>query len=614
MSDKLRMIPLCQLRPSRHNVRKTDRLTGIGELANNIAAKGVLQNLVVQPNGTGKEPVYDVKAGGRRLAALRLLAKKKRIPRDYPVPCLVKNGRDLAEETSLAENFLRVPLHPADQFEAFADLAQKGLSTDEIASRFGIGKAFVEQRLKLASVSPRLIAEYRAGAMTLEQLTAFTLSDDHKLQEEIWFERSFPEIPAQAIRRMLTSAHVPASDRRAGFIGAKGYEAAGGTVVRDLFDSEDEGYLADSQLLDRLVFEKLQEAARPVLAEGWSWVEVHPELDLAHLSRFGRAEPLERDLSEEQQAKLSALAERYDELVAALEEGDESLGKEIDAVAEEMARLESPAVWSPEEKARSGAIVSLGPGGSVEVERGLVKIDASKTMATEGEPRAAKRRAGGNGYADSVLLDLSAHRTAAMREVLAQKPSVALLALLHALVGQLFRHGGSACLRLTASAGAPEQISGGVAESKAGQAFAARHAGWAERLPDPQQLWDWLVQLSPDERDRLLAHCVGMMVDALEGGHRSGLNREQADRLAAALELDMREWWRPTEANFFSRVRKDHILAAVAEGVSQQASWRLAALKKERMAKEAEKLLAATGWLPQILRFPEDVKFKVNPA
>ncbi len=602
MSRKLRLIPLCQLKPSKANVRKTDRLADIESMAANIDANDLLENLLVKalPQNNGHDPMFEVVAGGRRFAALKLLAKRKKIARDHAIRCLVLNKDDSTTELSLAENLLRAPLHPADQFEAFAALVHDGLPIDEIASRFAVTPTFVEQRLKLASVSPRLVAEYRAGAMSLEQLTAFTLSADHSVQEEVWFDRGYTDIPASAIRRMLTSAQVQGDDRRARFIGAKAYEAAGGIIVRDLFDSEDEGYFGDSQLLDRMVAEKLEDVANSVRAEGWSWVEVHPDLDLLQVSRFGKAEISVQPISEEEEARLESLGERYDELVAALEDGDETLATEIDRVAAEIGEIEaSKSSWPEEEKARAGAIVSLGSDGHPEIVRGLLKPGVVSGSAPANEPDESRT----NGYSDSVVRDLAAHRTAALREMLAEQPSVASVALLHAVVGQLFYRGSNSdALRIIASAVDPENASPSLGESAAGQAFAVRHAAWAARIPEADELWNWLVALPVEDRDKLLAHCVGMTVDALHEGRHNGPPHEDVDRLAAALGLEMCTWWRPTQANFLGRITKDEILSAVSEGVSQQAAWRLAKLKKDGMAKQAEKLLAESRWLPQPLR------------
>ncbi len=190
MAEKLMTIPLSSLRRSSANIRKTDTTRDLEELAASIAAHGLLQNLTVRPvsgNGKKRATAFEVVAGGRRLAALKLLAKRKRIAKGFPVACRVI-ADDSAAEVSLAENVVRTPLHPADQFDAFSNLHAQGLGIEEIAARFGIPPKTVQQRLKLAAVSPKIMAVYRSGDMTLDQLVAFTLTDDHDVQEHVWFD------------------------------------------------------------------------------------------------------------------------------------------------------------------------------------------------------------------------------------------------------------------------------------------------------------------------------------------------------------------------------------------------------------------------------------------
>jgi ParB family transcriptional regulator, chromosome partitioning protein len=225
------MIPLSKLIPSPANVRKTRAATVIAELAASIKAHGLLQNLQVRPAEGGR---FEVIAGKRRLAALKRLAKNKDIEKLVDIPCHVLDAQDAAE-ISLAENVMRLPMHPADQFEAFHALAESGKGPEEIAARFGCSPATVRQRLKLASVSPRLIKVYRAGDMDLDQLMAFTVSDDHAAQEAAWFKQPEWNRDPATVRRVLTSAHVEASDRRVRFVGIEAYVAAGGALLRDLF-------------------------------------------------------------------------------------------------------------------------------------------------------------------------------------------------------------------------------------------------------------------------------------------------------------------------------------------------------------------------------------------
>jgi ParB family transcriptional regulator, chromosome partitioning protein len=251
----------------------------IEALAASINAKGMLQNLVVEPecDRTGRKTGYHlVTIGeGRRLAQL-LRLKRKQIIASEPVRCILDIEHD-AQEISLAENVIRSAMHPADEYEAFAELHnEKGMSADDIAARFGVSPAVVRQRLKLAAVSPALIGLYRAGEMNLEQLMAFTLTDDHARQQEVWAGLGWDR-DAETIRGVLTEDHVCTNDRRVKFVGVDAYVAAGGIVIRDLFDDGNGGYLTDAALLDRQVLRKLEEEADAVRAEGWSWVTVATE-------------------------------------------------------------------------------------------------------------------------------------------------------------------------------------------------------------------------------------------------------------------------------------------------------------------------------------------------
>jgi len=607
MGDKLKMIPLCQLQRSKINVRKTEPLIKVPQLAESILEKGLLENLVVRPvpkNGHNAM-VYEVTAGGRRLAALKLLAKRGSIERKHLVRCLIRNDDDAAAvEVSLSENFIREGLHPADEFEAFSAMVRDGSSVDDVAARFRVTPTFVQQRLKLAAVSPRLVEEYRKCAITLEQLTAFTVSDDHKAQEAVWFDSPYTDLPAPAIRRLLTKANVEGSDRRARFIGVKAYETAGGIIIRDLFDTKDEGYFADSQLLDRLVAEKLDQAAQAVRKEGWLWVEVHGDADYAMLSDFGRVQPAEVLLSKKEEARLSRLCERYDALVSELEdEVNETARAELDWISTEIDGLQAKKlVWTDDLMVQAGAIITLGHDGVLHVIRGLVK-GSLKAKAPDGAPEQAAKRKSDSAYSDAVRLELSAQRTAALRECVAAQPGVALTALLCALAGTLlYSESGRSCLHVGATEVFLDRASPAIRESKAGQAFQARHVAWLQRLPERESLWSWVADLDVDGRLDLLAHCVALTVDTLDGPPASLGRLEHSAVLANAVGLDMRAWWRPTQANFFARVSKDGIVAAVAEGASPEVSRRLIGLKKGEMAAEAEKLLAESVWLPAPLR------------
>src|SRR5258708_4007510 len=272
-----RDIPFNKRVLSQANVRRVKAGVSIEELAEDIARRTLLQGLSVRPvlDTDGQETgMFEVPAGGRRYRALELLVKQKRMAKTQPVPCVVRNGGS-AEEDSLAENVQRVALHPLDQFRAFQTLRDAGIGEEEIAARFFVAPGVVKQRLKLAAVSPKLLDIYAEDEMTLEQLMAFTVTNDHARQEQVWeaLARSYDKEPYY-IRRQLTEGAVRAADKRAQFVGVATYEAAGGIVLRDLFEQDNGGWLQDAALLDRLVLEKLTAEAEAVRAGGREWDQV----------------------------------------------------------------------------------------------------------------------------------------------------------------------------------------------------------------------------------------------------------------------------------------------------------------------------------------------------
>ncbi|WP_454919285.1 ParB/RepB/Spo0J family partition protein [Xanthobacter sediminis] len=635
-----RDIPFHQLMLSQANVRHVQAGVSIEELAEDIARRGLLQGLSVRPvvdaDGVGTG-MYEIPAGGRRYRALELLVKQKRLARSAPVPCVVRED-GIAEEDSLAENMQRAPLHPLDQFRAFLALREKGQSEEEIAAAFFVSVGVVKQRLKLASVSPRLLDTYADDGISLDQLMAFTVSGYHERQEQV-FERLQPAYDKQphVIRRMLTEGAVRASDKRARFIGVEAYEEAGGTVLRDLFQGDDGGWLQDVTLVDRMVAGKLTVEAESVAAEGWKWIEVAPDFAYGHT--FGlrqlRGEPV--PMTAEEEAARKAVQAEVDRLSETYQDDDE-LPDDIDARLGELeAELESwdnrPLAFDPSDIARAGAFVSIVHDGSLRVERGYVRTedempaepeadlsvgDGPRAVAavthdadavtTDAEAPEPEEDDSLSPISDRLMTELTAYRTLGLRQALGEQPDVAFLAALHALVLKAFYHYGSdSCLELDfKSAGFGTQAPG-LNDSFAAEAIRVRHERWAKALPkESAELWDTLEGWNADSRSALFAHMVSLSVNAVhEAWNRRPRALAHADRLALAVALDMAALgWRPTVDTFLGRVTKARILQAVSEAKGQRAAERIAHLKKGDMATEAETLLAETGWLPEPLRTP----------
>ncbi len=227
-------------------LRPANGLCGAGCQSGLSGRRKLIQSLNVRPvlDGEGEETgTFEVPAGGRRYLALGILIKQKRLAKDEPIPCIVNRGQETsAEEDSLAENLRRADLHPLDQFRAFKTLSDQGLDPEEIGARFFVSPATVKQRLRLALVSPKLLDLYENDEIRLEQIMALSISDDHARQEQVWerIASSHTQKPYY-IRRLLTETTVRADDRRAVYVGADAYEAAGGVILRDLFEQDSGG-------------------------------------------------------------------------------------------------------------------------------------------------------------------------------------------------------------------------------------------------------------------------------------------------------------------------------------------------------------------------------------
>ncbi|WP_456304653.1 strawberry notch-like NTP hydrolase domain-containing protein [Acidomonas methanolica] len=498
--------------------------------------------------------MFEVPAGGRRFRALELLVKQKRLAKVAPVPCVVRDrdGAILPEEVSLAENIERAPLHPLDQFRAFHDMLTKGMTEEEIAAAFFVPVNVVKQRLRLATVSPVLHDVYADDGMTLEQLMAFTVSEDQERQTQVWdaIKDAWSKEPYQ-IRRMLTETTVRASDKRAVFLGIEAYEAAGGTVMRDLFQADDGGWLQDVGLLDRLVADKLKAEAEVIAAEGWKWIEVAVSFPYDAVRGLHEVSGTPIDLSAEEQATIEALTAEQVRLEAEYQDADE-LPDEVD---ERMGEIETalaafddrPEHFDPADIAIAGVFVSIDANGSLSVDRGFVRPEDVPQVRTDGEevsetdiesagtPSPSVQRAvitiggqpaesddddeddGIKPLPERLIVELTAYRTLALRNAVAEDPHIAMTALLHKLVSDNFM---TRMYTGAMEAGVkhiffPVQDEA-LKDSPSARAVQERHDAWASDIPkDDDALWDWLAGLNDASRMALLAHCVSYGVNAL---------------------------------------------------------------------------------------------------
>ncbi len=645
----IRTVPLDRLVPSPANVRKTPAGTAaFAELKASIPVHGVLENLVArsaEPAEDGGER-YAVIAGARRLAALNELAAEGVIEADYPVPCrIVANGAN-DSEISLAENVIRVAMHPADQVEAFGALALAGATVADIAANFGVSERTVEQRLRLGHVAPELLDAYREDRIDLATLKAFTVTTDRARQLAVWeqvSEQGYRPSDWQ-IRRMLTEDRVPAGAALARYVGVDAYEAAGGPVLRDLFADEHENgvWLEDPALLMKLALERLQVAADE-LATRWKWAEARLDVDWSDLARFGRVHPTPAEPTDDEKAEIERLHVRHDELVNLDEdEWTDELIEEAEAIEPRLAEIQdvikARAVYKPEDIAISGCIVTVGNDGQLQVVHGLVKPEdmpakdagdcdadtaaqnqhtagqhTSSGIATPGisgpampsakpDPEAEARKEAGVGI--GLAEDLRAIRTTLVKAHLAEDFAAAFDLMLFQMGRAVFTpgyhdHALDIAARETPDRPPLRANDDAFADWSAGEAMLADRSSlsfdWLE-IEDCAESFAALRALPPGAKKRLFAACVAR---TLKGQLAFEANaRPETEATVARLDIEFADHVRPGAEMFWSRVRKDRMLDVARRTLGIEWAHTHRKDKKDTLATAMETAFAAGDAVP----------------
>ncbi len=595
------MIPLTKLVESEDNVRRVNRKDGIVALSQSVRTLGLIHSLVVRDTGKGK---FAVIAGGRRLRALRLLAKAGDIEKNAPIPCRVMTEGESAVDLSLAENIVRSDLLPWEELSVYAQHIESGEGPEATAARFGVSPQHVARRLKLARVSPRLIEALKKEDATLDQLTALAIVDDHAAQEKAFFDAPDWARTPERLKAQLCQAHVPETDKLARFVGLDEYQAAGGAILSDLFaeaDDESTRYLADRDLLVRLAQDKLQPIAAQVRGEGWAWVEI--AIDGVAWTQFpDRVREQPRVLTAAEEEEREQLYARLDE---ATDEAEiEKIEEAIDAIV--------TAEWNADEIALAGAAITLSHSGEPKVERGLVKADDVKALKAYRRQNAKANV--GNGIDDTdaasaqsrprlpvkLVDELMAHKTLALRAELASQPELALRCVVFALAANATSDLGPLSpirIRIDETDVTKLTIR---AESKAGAHYADLLNTWRERLPsDTSALWTYITTA---ELSTLLDLLAVLAAPAIE--LRSGRGEHITDLLCEAAGLDMRKWWQANADSFFEHVRKDVTVDAIMEINPALDRAKLDKSAKKDLLARIKKTFKGKGWLPAPLRVP----------
>jgi ParB family transcriptional regulator, chromosome partitioning protein len=595
-SSKVRNIALSQLVLSPANVRKTAASAAEdAALEASIRETGLKQNLIVHPAADAEgKGVYAVNAGGRRLKILQKLAAEGVIASDFKVPCLVE-ASDEALQTSLIENTVRAAMHPADEFVAMAALIDAGEAIEGVATRFGVSEKHVKQRLRLGKLAPELLDEFRAGEISLEVVTAFTLGADHAAQLAVWRQvKDNSYIQPHTVKRLLTESAIPLDDDLGMFVGAEAYEAAGGTITRDLFSGDEDGFMDDAALVRRLAIEKL-EAKAAELRPQWAWTKAVLDPEYGFMAQYARVRPRPGELPPELVAEIERIERRLGELE---EVGEEAWTDELMTEAEQLEERHNEidqiadglGGYPEKDRARAGCIVTIGDDGEFCLHQGLMDRSAPRNGSTAASSEtddngddlsaspefedddAIPRRPSVSseqalrkecGFSQLLVDDLKAHRLQITRAHLAADFPVAFDLALYSLCIDLFERFGYRAnpleLRATETTlrSSLNDLTGTGADRWLATHRAMLELDWLQ-LP-PAQGFAALAALPPEEKQRLFAWCIAATLKpqlAIED--RADPVIECAGR---RLNVGFEDYWRPTAANYWGRVKKAHGLA-----------------------------------------------------
>ncbi|WP_423330711.1 ParB/RepB/Spo0J family partition protein (plasmid) [Escherichia coli O111:H8] len=592
-------VPLDSLIKSPLNVRTVPySAESVSELADSIKGVGLLQNLVVHALPGDR---YGVAAGGRRLAALNMLAERDIIQADWPVRVKVI-PQELATAASMTENGHRRDMHPAEQIAGFRAMAQEGKTPAQIGDLLGYSPRHVQRMLKLADLAPVILDALAEDRITTEHCQALALENDTARQVQV-FEVACqsgwggkPEV--QTIRRLVTESEVAvAGNSKFRFVGADAFSPD--ELRTDLFSDDGDGYV-DRVALDAALLEKLQAVAEFLReAEGWGWCagRMEPVGECREDARAYRNLPEpEAVLTEAEEEHLNELMARYDAL--------ENQCEESDLLAAEMKLIDCMAkvrAWTPEMRAGSGVVVSWRYG-NVCIQRG-VQLRSEDDVADDADrTEQGLESASVEEISLPLLTKLTSERTLAVQAALMQQPDKSLALLAWTLCLNVFdskAHSSPARIRLACEHYALTSDAPSGKEGVAFMALMAEHSRFAALLPEGwERDMTTFLSLSQEVLLSLLSFCTACSLNGVQTRECCHTSRSPLDTLETAIGFHMRDWWQPTKANFFGHLKKPQIIAALNEAGLSGAARDAEKMKKGDAAEHAEFHMKDNRWVP----------------
>ncbi len=592
-------VPLASLIKSPLNVRTVPySAESVIELADSIKGVGLLQNLVVH---TLPGDRYGVAAGGRRLAALNMLAERGILTADWPVRVKVI-PQELATAASMTENGHRRDMHPAEQIAGFRAMAQEGKTPAQIGDLLGYSPRHVQRMLKLADLAPVILDALAEDRITTEHCQALALENDTARQVQV-FEAACqsgwggkPEV--QTIRRLVTESEVAvAGNSKFRFVGADAFSPD--ELRTDLF-SDDEGGYVDCVALDAALLEKLQAVAEHLReAEGWEWCAGRMEpvgFCREDAGTYRCLQEPEAVLTEAEEERLNELMTRYDALENQCEESDL-----LEAEMKLMHCMAKVRAWTPEMRAGSGVVVSWRYG-NVYVQRGVQLRSEDDAADDADRTEQVQEKASVEEISLPLLTKMSSERTLAVQAALMQQPDKSLTLLAWTLCLNVFGSGAYSKPAQISLECKHSSLTSDAPSGKEGAAFLsmmAEKARLAALLPEG---WSrdmaTFLSLSQEVLLSLLSFCTACSLNGVQTRECGHTSRSPLDTLESAIGFHMRDWWQPTKANFFGHLKKPQIIAALNEAGLSGAARDAEKMKKGDAVEHAEHHMKDNRWVP----------------
>ena len=592
-------VPLASLIKSPLNVRTVPySAESVSELAESIKGVGLLQNLVVHALPGDR---HGVAAGGRRLAALNMLAERGIIPADWPVRVKII-PQELATAASMTENGHRRDMHPAEQIAGFRAMAQEGKTPAQIGDLLGYSPRHVQRMLKLADLAPVILDALAEDRITTEHCQALALENDTVRQVQV-FEAACqsgwggkPDV--RVIRNLITESEVAvAGNSKFRFVGADAFSPD--ELRTDLFSDDGDGYV-DRVALDAALLEKLQAVAEFLReAEGWGWCagRMEPVGECREDARAYRNLPEpEAVLTEAEEEHLNELMARYDALENQCEESDL-----LEAEMKLMRCMAKVRAWTPEMRTGSGVVVSWRYG-NVCVQRGVQLRSEDDAADDADRTEQVQEKASVEEISLPLLTKMSSERTLTVQAALMQQPDKSLALLAWTLCLNVFGSGAYSkpaqisleCKHYSLTSDAPSGK-----EGAAFMALMAEKARLAALLPEGwSRDMTTFLSLSQEVLLSLLSFCTACSIHGVQTRECGHTSRSPLDTLESAIGFHMRDWWQPTKANFFGHLKKPQIIAALNEAGLSGAARDAEKMKKGDAAEHAEFHMKDNRWVP----------------